>query len=111
MGLAIGWLCQGSFILCLLHGGRTVSRRWTEALDRVMLYPGGVAVGAWVALQALPVALCIAVSGIMCLLLGVSGLGSFMVTMACLMTFAAACGVGLLMPNLGIERSTQHESY
>ena len=37
--------------------------------------------------------------------LGFTGSGSMLVTLAAIAGFAAACGIGLLMPYLGVERT------
>jgi hypothetical protein len=108
MGLAIIWLCQGMFILGTVHAGRSLLDYWSSALNKVMMYPGSAAIGAWFALQSFPVALLIAAAGAIALMVGLAAIGSFMVTMAVLMAFGAACMVGLLMPNLGVEHSPRN---
>lgn len=111
MGLALTWLCQGLFVLCAAYAMRRLVVRWQNALDHVMMYPGASAVGAWVSLQAIPLSVSLFILGVLTVELGLSTLGAFLVTGACLIGFAAACGIGLLVPNLGIERHRSYETW
>ena len=110
MGLALMWLCQGLFVLCALQAARIGVSRWATAVRYVTMFPGANAVGAWLALQALPVSLAALVLGCLSLPLGLTTFGAILITSGCLTIFTAACGITLLMPNLGVERHRSFES-
>ncbi len=103
MTLALTWLCEGAFSLAMLTVLVSGVRRWVATITRVRLYPGAAAVGAFVALEALALAACTFVAGIALLTLGFTTAASVVITLAVLAGFAAACGTGLCLPNLGME--------
>jgi hypothetical protein len=109
MQMALVWLCEGSFMLAISVAIWSLVGRWRNCLDNVMLYPGRSAKGAYVALKAMPLAVVAGVTGAVLAGMGFSGAGSALITMACLTMFASACGIGMTLPNLGVERTHSHE--
>jgi hypothetical protein len=110
MALALIWLCQGTSAAGLLVMARMLAQRWAHTVERVMLYPGGAAVAAWVALQLLPMAGVLIAFGMLASSLGLLALGGFGIGVGCIVGFGSACAIGLLLPNLGIERMPFHEA-
>jgi hypothetical protein len=110
MSLALKWLIEGLFIIGVVQAGGAVARRWNETVNYVKLFPGGSAVGTWVALQTMPLAVSMVLVGAFALQFGIVGLGSVLITLACVTMFAALCTVGALLPNVGVTHDTFHET-
>jgi heme exporter protein D len=109
MQMAFVWLCEGTFMLAMAVVTWSLVTRWRNCLRNVMLYPGRSAKGAYVSLRAMPVAVAIGLAGVIVVGTGFASVGSALITASCLVMFASACGVGMTLPNLGVERAHSHE--
>jgi hypothetical protein len=110
MSLALLWMIEAAFVGCAAHCIRLVARRWRAAVEFVMLFPGGNAMAAWIALQIMPMAVVAIVFGALLVQAGLAALGSLLVTTACFALFGAVCAAGALLPNVGVSRTQTPES-
>jgi hypothetical protein len=104
MGMAFTWLLQGGALLSIVLAVAVLRERWSRTRSFVMLFPGGAAIAAYLALESLPISLGIGLMGVGLLLVGLSGIGAFSVIVAFSVAFIATCAIGLCLPNLGIEQ-------
>lgn len=103
MTLAMGWLLQAGMLLGLISLVRRSVRAWRRTVAKVMLYPGPAALAAWVALQAVPVAVMSVVSGFVLATGGLATLGSVFISVGVIVGFVCTCAIGTLVPNLGVS--------
>jgi hypothetical protein len=54
MGMAFTWLLQGGALLSIVLAVAVLRERWSRTRSFVMLFPGGAAIAAYLALESLP---------------------------------------------------------